>query len=49
MGSDYLRAEMLGLHFVRERIVSTEYKIRAGGEEVSGKQVYQYSCGQECC
>ena len=34
MGSDYLRAEMLGLHFVRERIVSTEYKIRKGGEEV---------------
>ncbi len=34
LGSDYLRAEMLGLHFVRDRIVSTDYKIRVGGDAV---------------
>ncbi len=35
IGNDYLRAEMLGLHFVRERIVSTDYKIRADGDQVT--------------
>ena len=34
IGHDYLRAELLGLHFIRERIVSTDYKIRAGGDMV---------------
>ncbi len=34
IGNDYLRAEMLGLHFVRERIVSNEYKITASGDAV---------------
>lgn len=34
IGNDYLRAEMLGLHFVRERLVSTDFKIRANGDEV---------------
>lgn len=33
LGNDYLRAEMLGLHFVRERIVSTEYKIQAHADQ----------------
>ena len=37
IGNDYLRAEMLGLHFVRERIVSTDYKIEADGDQVSRK------------
>ena len=32
LGNDYLRAEMLGLHFVRERIVSTDPKIRGDGD-----------------
>ena len=35
IGNDYLRAEMLGLHFVRERIVSTDFKIQATGDVVS--------------
>ena len=34
IGNDYLRAEMLGLHFVRERITSTDYKIQKSGDEV---------------
>ena len=34
IGNDYLRAEMLGLHFVRERIVSTDYKIQNTGDQV---------------
>jgi len=34
LGSDFLRAEMLGLHFVRERIISTDYKIVSGGDLV---------------
>ena len=33
MGNDYLRAEMLGLHFVRERIISTDYKIKESGDK----------------
>ena len=32
LGNDYLRAEMLGLHFVRERLVSTDVRLRAGGD-----------------
>ena len=32
LGQDYLRAEMLGLHFVRERIISTDYKIQVPGD-----------------
>ena len=31
---DYLRAEMLGLHFVRDKIISSDYKIRVGGDQV---------------
>lgn len=34
IGNDYLRAEMLGLHFIRERVVSTDYKIQASGDQV---------------
>ena len=34
LGSDYLRAEMLGLHFVRDKIISSDYKIRVGGDQV---------------
>ena len=34
MGIDYLRAELLGLHFVRERIASTDIKITANGDQV---------------
>ena len=33
LGNDYLRAEMLGLHLVRERVISTDYKIKAGGDK----------------
>ena len=36
LGIDYLRAELLGLHFVRERIASTDYKITANGDQVKG-------------
>ena len=36
LGSDYLRAEMLGLHFVRDKIISSDYKIRVGGDQVGG-------------
>ena len=35
MGNDNLRAEMLGLHFVRERVISTDYKIKRSGDNVS--------------
>ena len=35
MGIDYLRSELLGLHFVRERIASTDFKITANGDQVS--------------
>ena len=34
LGNDYLRAEMLGLHFIRDRVVSTDFKIREGGDKV---------------
>lgn len=34
LGNDYLRAEMLGLHFVRERIVSSDYRLQKGGDQV---------------
>ena len=34
LGSDYLRAEMLGLHFVRERIISTDQRIDTRTDEV---------------
>ena len=34
IGHDYLRAEMLGLHFVRERVTSADYKIQASGDQV---------------
>lgn len=33
LGNDYLRAEMLGLHFVRERIVSSDYRLQKGGDQ----------------
>jgi len=32
LGDDYLRAETLGLHFVRDRIISTDKRILAGGD-----------------
>jgi len=32
IGNDYLRAEMLGLHFVRERITSTDRKIQGSDD-----------------
>merc|ERR1711976_381370 len=32
IGDDYLRSEMLGLHFVRERITSNDFKIQATGD-----------------
>ena len=35
MGIDYLRSELLGLHFVRERIASTDFKITANGDQVN--------------
>ena len=35
LGINYLRAELLGLHYVRERIVSTDHKITANGDQVS--------------
>lgn len=35
LGQDYLRAEMLGLHFVRERITSVDRKIQLNGDLVS--------------
>ena len=34
IGNDYLRAEMLGLHFVRERITSTDRKIQGSDDMV---------------
>ena len=34
MGIEYLRAELLGLHLVRERIASTDIKITANGDQV---------------
>ena len=34
IGNDYLRAEMLGLHFVRERITSTDRKIQVSDDLV---------------
>ncbi len=34
LGNNYLRGETLGLHFVRERIVSTDNRIRPGGDRV---------------
>ncbi len=33
---------MLGLHFVRERIVSTDNRIRTGGDNVNIKNIYFY-------
>ena len=34
MGIEYLRAELLGLHLVRERIASTDIRITANGDQV---------------
>ena len=35
LGIDYLRAELLGLHFVRERIASTDIEITRNGDQVN--------------
>ena len=35
LGIDYLRKEFFGLHFVQERIQSTDHKITANGDQVS--------------
>ena len=35
LGTDYLRKELLGLHFVRERITSNDHKITMNGDQVS--------------
>ena len=43
LGSDYLRAEMLGLHFVRDKIISSDYKIRVGGDQVGSIYDIAYS------
>ena len=43
LGSDYLRAEMLGLHFVRDKIISSDYKIRVGGDQVGSIYDITYS------
>ena len=32
IGDDYLRSEMLGLHFVRERLTSNDFKLEGTGE-----------------
>ena len=48
LGNNYLRAEMLGLHFVRERIVSTDNRIRTGGDNVNIKNIYFYSGKMGC-
>ena len=37
LGDVFLRDEMLGLHFARDRIVSTDYEIRESGDKVSKK------------
>ena len=39
---DYLRAEMLGLHFVRDKIISSDYKIRVGGDQVGSVSVCHF-------
>ena len=39
IGNDYLRAEMLGLHFVRDRIISTDHKIEASNDQVSTLEI----------
>ena len=40
IGNDYLRAEMLGLHFVRERITSTDRKIQGSEDMVILSKAY---------
>ena len=44
IGNDYLRAEMLGLHFVRERITSTDRKIQGSDDMVIIVSFIPYFC-----
>lgn len=48
LGSDYLRAEMLGLHFVRERLVSTDFKIQQAGDKVKKLHPYHEDSRKGC-
>ena len=42
LGIDYLRAELLGLHFVRERIASTDIAITRNGDQVISSYILKY-------
>merc|ERR1739844_449835 len=42
LGIDYLRAELLGLHFVRERIASTDIEITRNGDQVISSHFLKY-------